>query len=281
MSRVSGGRFAGARTGSVDRSDLLARVLVAIPAGAAAIVLIAVGQPYFAIGLGLLGLVCLHELFGMFEVARPSRLAGMLGLVGVMAAAGIGDERSVLLVFMATLPLVFLLVATQAGGGGAPAVAVTVLGIAWVGLALAHAVLLRDLDHGGALIVAVALGTFIGDTGAYLGGRLFGRTKLAPAISPNKTVEGLIIGILTCVGVVWYLGLTNDQWMGGQRGALLGLAIAIAAPLGDLFESYLKRDSGVKDSGTLFGAHGGALDRIDAIMFAVVAAYYVWAPLAG
>ncbi len=276
MSRMPRGRFASARTGTVDRSDLVARVLVAIPAGAAAIVLIAVGQPYFALGLGLLGLVCLHELYGMFAVARPSRLAGMLGLIGVMAAASLGDERSVLMVFMATLPLVFLLVATQAGGGGAPAVAVTTLGIAWVGLALAHAVLLRQLDHGGALIVAMALGTFLGDTGAYLGGRVFGRTKLAPAISPNKTVEGLLIGIVTCVGVVWYFGLTNDEWMGGQRGALLGLAVALAAPLGDLFESYLKRDSGVKDSGVLFGAHGGALDRIDAIMFAVVASYYVW-----
>jgi len=235
MSRMPRGRFASARTGTVDRSDLVARVLVAIPAGAAAIVLIAVGQPYFALGLGLLGLVCLHELYGMFAVARPSRLAGMLGLIGVMAAASLGDERSVLMVFMATLPLVFLLVATQAGGGGAPAVAVTTLGIAWVGLALAHAVLLRQLDHGGALIVAMALGTFLGDTGAYLGGRVFGRTKLAPAISPNKTVEGLLIGIVTCVGVVWYFGLTNDEWIGGQRGALLGLAVALAAPLGYLF----------------------------------------------
>jgi phosphatidate cytidylyltransferase len=261
-------------------SDFGARLLVAIPAGAIALALIGGGNPYFAIGIGLLGLVCLHELFNMFDYARPSRLAGMLGLIAVMLAAGLGDERSVLMVFMATVPLVFLLVALQAGGGGTPAIAVTLLGITWVGLALAHAVLLRDLDHGGALIVAIALGTFIGDTGAYLGGRAFGRSKLAPTISPNKTIEGLLIGIATCVLVVWYFGLTYE-WMGGTRGAVLGIAVALAAPVGDLFESYLKRDSGVKDSGRLFGAHGGALDRIDAVMFAVVAGFYVWHALIG
>ena len=276
MPRRRSGPSGPARTGSVDRQDMLARVLVAIPAGVIAIGLIAAGGDLFAAGLALLGLVCLHELFRMFDHARPSRLAGMVGLVAVVAAASLGDGNAVLRVFMATIPLVFLLVAFQAGGGGAAGVSVTMLGIIWVGLALAHAVLLRDLEHGAALVVAAALGTFIGDTGAYVGGRWFGRTKLAPAISPNKTVEGLVIGLLTCVLVVWWIGLSYDDWLGGSKGAMLGLAIGIAAPLGDLFESYLKRDAGVKDSGVMFGAHGGALDRIDAVMFSVVTTFYVW-----
>jgi phosphatidate cytidylyltransferase len=174
--------------------------------------------------------------------------------------------------------LVFFVAVNQRGGAGAPGISVTVLGLAWVGLAFAHAILLRDLDHGGALVFAVLLGTFVGDTGAYLGGRAFGRRKLAPSISPNKTVEGLLIGIVIGTAAVWWAGL-SQEWLGGEKGALLGLSIAIAAPIGDLFESYLKRDAGTKDTGTLFGAHGGALDRLDAILFTAVTAYYVWLAL--
>ena len=155
--------------------------------------------------------------------------------------------------------------------------AATVLGVYWIGLALAHAVLLRGLDHGGALVFMVLLGTFVGDTGAYLGGRAFGTRKLAPRISPNKTWEGLGIGIAVCVLVVWYTSRTYDgNWISGTQGLLLGVAVALAAPVGDLFESLIKRDVGTKDTGGLFGVHGGALDRLDAALFSLIAGYQVW-----
>jgi phosphatidate cytidylyltransferase len=263
------------RTARGGGSDLGARILVAIPAAAVAVTLIALGGEIFMVGLGLFGLACLYELFAMFERARPAPLAAAIGMVALVCAAHWGTRTTVMLVFLACIPLTFLVIATSSRGGGAPGIAVTVLGLAWIGLAFSHAVLLRDLEHGGALVLAALLGTFIGDTGAYLGGRAFGRTPLAPRISPNKTIEGLLIGIVVCVGVVWYFGLSSD-WMGGGKGAILGVAIAIAAPIGDLFESYLKRDAGTKDTGTLFGAHGGALDRLDAVMFTVVTTYYVW-----
>jgi phosphatidate cytidylyltransferase len=121
----------------------------------------------------------------------------------------------------------------------------------------------------------VLVGTFVGDTGAYLGGRAFGRRPLAPLISPNKTVEGWLIGVVAGVAGVWFAGLYQD-WLTGYQALLLGVAVALVAPLGDLFESYIKRDAGVKDSGKLFGAHGGALDRLDAVLFAAVAGYWVW-----
>jgi phosphatidate cytidylyltransferase len=263
---------------SAGGSDLGARVLVAIPALAVALALVALGGTVFTVGIGILGLVCLHELFSMFERARPARLAGFVGLVGLLVAASLGDRETILVAFVACLPVVFFVAANQAGGAGAPGISVTVLGLAWIGLALAHAVLLRDLDHGGALVFAVLLGTFVGDTGAYLGGRAFGQRKLAPSISPNKTVEGLVIGIVVATAAVWWAGL-SQEWFGGEKGAILGVSIAIAAPIGDLFESYLKRDAGTKDTGTLFGAHGGALDRLDAIMFTAVTGYYVWLAL--
>jgi phosphatidate cytidylyltransferase len=243
-----------------------------------ALAMVALGGPVFLAGIALLGLVCLHELFSMFERARPARLAGAVGLVGLLVAAELGERETVLLAFVACVPLVFLVTANQAGGGGAAAISVTLMGLAWIGLALAHAVLLRDLPHGGALVFAVLLGTFVGDTGAYLGGRAFGRRQLSPTISPNKTLEGLLIGIVLCTAAVWWTGL-SQEWFGGTKGAVLGISIALAAPLGDLFESYLKRDAGTKDTGTLFGAHGGALDRLDAIMFTAVTGYYVWLAL--
>src|SRR3954447_6240867 len=259
-------------------SDLGNRVVVAIPALAVALTMVALGGTVFLVGIGLLGLICLHELFSMFERARPARLAGFAGFVGLLLAAQLGDRETILLAFVACLPVVFVVAVNQPGGAGAPGISVTVLGLAWIGLGLAHAVLLRDLPHGGALVFAVLLGTFVGDTGAYLGGRALGRRKLAPRISPNKTVEGLAIGVLCGTAAVWWTGL-SQEWFGGTKGAVLGVSVALAAPLGDLFESYLKRDAGTKDTGTLFGAHGGALDRLDAIMFTAVTGYYVWLAL--
>lgn len=267
-----------ARGGGGGGSDLGARVLVAIPALAVALAMVALGGAVFLAGVAILGLICLHELFTMFERARPVRLAGFAGYLGLLAAAYFGDRETILLAFVACIPLVFIVAANQRGGAGAPGISVTVLGLGWIGLAFAHAVLLRDLDHGGGLVFAVLLGTFVGDTGAYLGGRAFGRRKLSPNISPNKTVEGLAIGIVIATAAVWWAGL-SQAWLGGVNGAILGVSIAIAAPIGDLFESYLKRDAGTKDTGTLFGAHGGALDRLDAVMFTAVTAFYVWTAL--
>jgi phosphatidate cytidylyltransferase len=252
--------------------------MYAIPALVVALGMVTIGGGVFLAGIAVFGLICLHELFSMFERARPARLAGFIGLLGLLAAAYFGDRDTVLLAFVATLPVVFFVAANQRGGAGAPGISVTVLGLAWVGLGFAHAVLLRDLEHGGGLVFAVLLGTFVGDTGAYLGGRAFGRRRLSPAISPNKTVEGLLIGIVVGTAVVWWDGL-SQAWLGGALGAILGVALAIAAPIGDLFESYLKRDAGTKDTGTLFGAHGGALDRLDAILFTAVTGYYVWLAL--
>jgi phosphatidate cytidylyltransferase len=259
-------------------SDLGRRILVAIPAIAFAITIVYFGGAVFACGALALGLVCIHELFTMLERMRPVRLAGFLGIIGLVVAAGLGDEGSVLLALVAFLPVLFFLtVASPLRERITLSLAATVLGVYWIGLALAHAVLLRDLDHGGALVFMVLLGTFAGDTGAYLGGRTFGTRKLAPRISPNKTWEGLGIGIAVCVLVVWYTSRTYDgNWIGGTQGLALGLAVALSAPVGDLFESLIKRDVGTKDTGGLFGVHGGALDRLDAALFSLIAGYHVW-----
>jgi phosphatidate cytidylyltransferase len=158
--------------------------------------------------------------------------------------------------------------------------AITVLGVFWIGLAVGHAILLDGLRHGGAVIVDILVGTFIGDSGAYLGGRMFGSRKLAPAVSPNKTVEGLLIGMAFAIFATWAAGLYQD-WLNQGQALLLGLTVAVMAPIGDLFESQVKRDANTKDAGRLFGVHGGALDRLDAAFFALVAGYYVWRAMLG
>ncbi|MGI9097383.1 MAG: phosphatidate cytidylyltransferase [Solirubrobacteraceae bacterium] len=258
-------------------SDLGARILVAIPAIVFAIAIIALGGIWFTIGLLALAFVCLGELFDLYADVEPVRLAGFIGLAAVILAAYAGDDLHVLLAFVAFFPLLFAVTLAQRRAGTL-GMALTVFGVAWIGLALAHGVLLRELPHGGGIIVDILVGTFIGDTGAYLGGRWFGRRPLAPHVSPNKTVEGLLIGMGTAILATWLAG-TYQDWLSGTDALLLGLAVALAAPAGDLFESFVKREAGTKDSGRLFGAHGGALDRLDAVLFAAVAGYYVWLAL--
>jgi phosphatidate cytidylyltransferase len=259
------------------RSDFGARVLAALPAIAFVILITAEGGLVFVVGLFLVGAVCLAELYKLMKAGRPAPLAGYIGLAGLLLAAHYGDQFQILLVFVATVPLTFFLVIAQVRRENvAWGIAATLLGITWIGLALAHAVLLRQLPHGGALVVDVLIGTFVGDTCAYLAGRAWGQRPLAPRISPNKTVEGLLVGILGGTLAFWGAQAGwQDSFLGGSNALIMGLAIAVAAPVGDLFESLIKRDLHVKDTGTVFGPHGGALDRLDAVFFTAVVGYYM------
>jgi phosphatidate cytidylyltransferase len=274
---------APARAGLAARaggSDVASRFLFALPLIALALFLVIEGGLVFADRLIVLGCICMHELYGMYERAGragPVRLAGFIALAGLLAGALYGSPihpTQVLLAAAAALPMLFALTLTQRhpSVGG---MALTLLGIYWIGFALAHAVLLRNLPHGQGIVIDVLVGTFLGDTGAYLGGRLFGRRPLAPHISPNKTVEGLLIGMACSVLAVWFAGRYQD-WLPGAHALVLGLGIAVFAPIGDLFESFVKRQAGTKDTGRLLGAHGGVLDRLDAVLFTAVASYYIW-----
>ena len=261
------------------RSELGQRVLVAVPALIVTLVLVYLGEWFFAALIVVLGWACLHELFTLMARARPAKLAAFIGVLALVVAAHLGSVDTVMLVFVCLFPLAFFLAAAMPDVPDlGPPLAVTLFGVAWIGLAFAHAMLLRDLDHGAGIVVDVLVGTFVGDSGAYFGGKAFGRRKLAPGISPNKTVEGLLIGIVTGVAAVWAAGLYQD-WLSHTDALLLGLAVALVAPIGDLFESAIKRGARVKDTGRMFGAHGGALDRLDAVMFTAVAGYWVWRAL--
>jgi phosphatidate cytidylyltransferase len=287
MGAPGGGRFGGRRAPaqraprrrreSSGGGELSARLLIAVPAVAYAIAIIAVGELWFALGILPLAIIALGELFDLYDEHEPVRLAGFVGVTALILVAYLGEGFHVLLTFMAFVPFLFAITLAQRRAGTL-GMALTLFGVAWIGVALAHGVLLRELPHGAGIIVDILVGTFVGDSGAYIGGRWFGRRKLAPAVSPNKTVEGLLIGMFSALLATWLAGLYQD-WLTGTDALLLGLAVALAAPLGDLFESFVKRDAGTKDSGRLFGAHGGALDRLDAVLFTAVVGYYVWLAL--
>ncbi len=241
--------------------------------------IVASGGWIFTVGALALGLVCLHELFRMYEGLRPVKLAGFLALAGLAVAAQVGDdERAVLLALVAFVPVLFLLALAMPRSDGATlteGMALTAFGVVWVGLAIAHAVMLRELPHGGGIVGDVLIGTFVGDSGAYFGGRALGRRKLAPRVSPNKTWEGLLAGIVGGTLAFWAFEAAYQEFLAGWQALLIGFCVAVAAPIGDLFESLIKRDLDVKDTGGLFGPHGGVLDRLDAVFFSVPVAYYV------
>jgi len=157
------------------------------------------------------------------------------------------------------------------------AIGATVLGATWIGLGLGHILLLRELhDKARLLAFTVLITVWAADTFAYFAGRLFGRHKLAPSLSPGKTWEGFLVGSLAGI-FASFIALydTRDTYLTSWQAVVLGLVVVLAAASGDLFESALKRDMEVKDTGRLLGAHGGVLDRIDSLLFASVAAFYL------
>jgi len=226
----------------------------------------------------IVGLLALHEYYAMTRPLRPIVIAGYLGLVLTLLAAQAGGFAWIPGGLATTFALAFLLKgiadtrqsATVAVGG-------TILGVAWIGLGLVFIMLLRDLPvHGRLAAFTLLLAVWAGDTAAFFVGRLVGRHKLAPRISPGKTWVGPIAGTAATIFVT-FVALYQDrhEFLSIGQALLLGVTIAVAAPLGDLFESLLKRDMGVKDTGRVLGGHGGVLDRLDAPLFASIAAFYV------
>jgi phosphatidate cytidylyltransferase len=252
------------------------RVIVALPWIAFAIAITVAGGAVFALAMVALGVVAIREYAGIARRYRPLLIPAYVSIAALIAAAYLGSAFNVLYVLAATVPLLFAFAAKAGHRDGATvSLGVTLLGVLWIGIPLAHAVFLRDLpDHGAALLIDVLVGTFVADTAAYATGRMFGSHKIAPNLSPNKTIEGLIGGFVIGTMGFWFAGLYQD-WLSGVDALMIGAAVAAVAPIGDLFESLLKRDLGTKDTGTLFGPHGGLLDRLDAVFFTVVVGYYL------
>lgn len=223
--------------------------------------------------------VALLEFFHLYFKDTPSLGArGLgLGLTGLLLASlqwpGMLSEHSVFLLVLLSV-LVWRLGSRREIRHGLADASVLVFGVLYVGLTLGTLLPTRSLPDGEFLIFFVFLITWAGDTGAYYSGLLLGKHRLAPIISPNKTVEGLAGALVFAIGGAllaraWFL----PSFSLGDCLAT-GLLLTVAGVLGDLAESALKRSAGVKDSGSVIPAHGGMLDRLDSLLFTAPVFYY-------
>jgi len=250
------------------------RIFSGLVLGLLAIVFIAHGGMVLFVLVLLLGLLALNEFYRMMWPYRPLTLAGFLGLPLLLWAAWFRGPGDMLAMIAVTLLLVFLLALTVGPKPGVVVrLAMTMLGVVYIGLGLGHLLLMRRLDHGTALVLTVVFGTWGGDTMAYFTGHYFGSTLMTPRLSPRKTWEGFAGGTIGTILLVVLISIYTS--LGAGQSLLLGVVIAVVGPIGDLFESLLKRDVHVKDAGRAFPGHGGILDRFDALLFAMVASYYL------
>jgi phosphatidate cytidylyltransferase len=258
-------------------SPLFSRILVVVVLLPVVIGLVYLGG-WWLFALALVGgLLALHELYEMARELRPLVLGGYLGYIVALLALQLGGIQWMLGGLLATF--VFAFVVYGLGGvrqSATQSFSVTLLGVAWVGGGVGCLLLIRDIpDFGFWAVMAVLFTVFAADTGAFFVGRTFGRHRMAPAISPKKSWEGLVGGLVAAVGMAFViLYKDRDEFLTIPQSLVLGLVIAIAAVLGDLFESAIKRDLDVKDSGSLLGGHGGVLDRLDSLLWAGPAAFF-------
>jgi len=257
-------------------APLVSRVLVAVVGVPLVLGIVYLGGWWLFALAAIATVLALHEYALLTRSLRPVILAAYAGALLSLLGARLGGLEWTVAGFLSTLVLAFLLHwVAETRQSATVAIASTVLGAGWIGLCLGHFLLLRAIpDDGRLAIFTVLLAVWAGDIGAFFAGRMIGRHKLAPMLSPGKTWEGFLFGAAATIFVA-FVALYDQHYLSIGESLLLGLVIAIAGPVGDLFESALKRDMQVKDTGRLLAAHGGVLDRIDSLLFAAVASYYL------
>lgn len=243
------------------------------------VLLIWAGGPWYTAGACLIVLVAAYE---FQSLRRDHKMAFGLLVAGLAAAipAGAFVGSDWVLWFMLGGVLIPLLWVTLLSGPDAALGEWShgVAGVAYVGLLGAHFVLLRELPDGRDWVYLAVFGTFAVDTFAYFTGRTLGRRKLAPSISPSKTVEGTLGGLAGGFAVVVLLNYFLGMRLEAALIVPLAVLLPLAAVLGDLAESMIKRGANAKDAGSILPGHGGLLDRLDSLLFTVPVVYYflIW-----
>jgi len=225
------------------------------------------------------GVLALDELYRGGRQFRPLTLAGFAGLLAVLAGSHLGGPGWMVAGVVLTLPLAFVFVLfAETRQAATVSLSFTLLGVVWIGLGLGYLILLRDIpEHGRDALFALLLAVFATDTFAYLAGRLAGRRKMAPSLSPGKSWEGFVGGAIGGIFVTWVWLYSVEGFIDQWQAVALGAAIVLASTVGDLMESLFKRNVGLKDTGSLLAGHGGVFDRIDSLLVASPAGYYVLA----
>lgn len=273
-------------------SETGTRVLVAVVGIPIAVGAVYLGGWVLAALLAAVAVLAALEFYRLAErkTARPLRLLGasvaaaFVGLAALAPELGPGGAGLAELAFLAVIGAGVASI-WERGVEGEPllSISTTVTGALYTGGLLSFGLFLRHLPeidgrwHGTAIVFAPVLLTWASDTFAYFAGRAWGTRKLIPRVSPGKTVQGalgaLIGTVAVAVAYTWVLNRFPTYRLGVAEAALFGVMISVTAQVGDLMESLLKRDAGVKDSGTLLPGHGGALDRFDSLFFTLPLAY--------
>jgi phosphatidate cytidylyltransferase len=267
--------------------DVPAAFLTGVVLAIAALAALLIGDWLFGLLAAAVVLLAQGELFGVMvkHHRQPATAVGLVAGALMLAAGYFRGEGAVLAMFVLGVAATFLwFMAGPAPGrkDSAANIGLTVLNMAWVPLLGSYLFVLLEGDSGTSLVVSVIGLTFVYDTAAFLSGSVWGgqffERPLAPTISPKKSVEGVIIGTLVTVVVAVTLVTSFVDPFENQRieALLLGLVVAAAATFGDLAESLVKRDVGIKDMGSILPGHGGVLDRIDSLLFVAPAAFFLY-----
>jgi phosphatidate cytidylyltransferase len=257
-------------------SRLAARIAVAVLFIPVLVLAIRAGGIPLLVLVEIMVLLGLAEFYALAERCgiRPRRILGLAGAAGIlMAMAGYLPWDPAQLLLLTTM--VLLLVGTiKPGTRFTLGTAVTLLGILYVALAFGHVLTLRRLGPAGWRLALLPFAlTWSCDTGAYFVGSTFGRHRMAPAISPRKSWEGGAAGLLASVGAAFLSRSWFAPFLSLQHCLELGAILGVLAQAGDLVESRIKREACVDDSSGLVPGHGGVLDRLDSLLFAVPATY--------
>lgn len=261
-----------------SRSNLRLRLTTAAIGLPLVIVLIWIGGWPFAIATAVVALLASAEfvhgwLFPTMPILAVVPQASTFAASGMMVAGTHVDKRFILVgVGLAVILAVFGYSRTNMFGPRKP-YRVLAWCLLYIGLLLSTAVLLRDATDGRSWMFLGILAAFAVDTGAYTVGKLIGKHKMAPAISPGKTWEGAIGGFVAGAAAVLVLNAWFDTGVSALTVLPLAIALPIAGQLGDLFESWMKRRMGIKDASGLLPGHGGFLDRLDSLLFVLPVVY--------
>ncbi len=261
-----------------ERPDMVVRIVSGVGMAVLALVCLSLGRGVTMVLATVIVGMCTFELFQALHTRgfRPATLVAILGALTMVPLAY--DRGEFAFVFVIPLVMVFTLlwfVFEVVHTRPMVNVAVTVGGFVYVGVIGGFAGLLLSFQNGVGLILGVAIPVIAYDIFGYFVGSQFGKTRLAPAISPNKTVEGLIGGMTGSIIAAVLIVKQITPWGDLTDALALGITIAFMAPLGDLAESMLKRDLGIKDFGAILPGHGGVLDRFDALLFCMPAVYFL------
>ena len=258
--------------------DLPSRVVVGLALIVLLIICYAIGSKALVILATVVITAAAAEAYGMLQRSgfRPATLLGLVGTVGVcLGAYWKGIEAlplATVLVFGGAMMWYLLRIVDARPLAN---VAVTTMTFTWVAVLGSFSALMLRAQHGKGLFLGAVVVVVAYDIVAFLVGRWIGNRPMAPGVSPGKTVEGFIGGLVAAVIAGAIIGKELTPWGGMKHGLVLGVIVGLIAPAGDLFESMIKRDLGVKDSGSLLPGHGGLLDRFDSLLVVLPAAYYV------